>query len=438
VLDAYRRIDSNLRGYWPRAYHQVPAGASVGLLVDNIDWPCPDGPYRLLENIPFVRLALLQLPVVFNPKRNYRKGSFVPVQTNPLDGLKINQDEWFCMPVKVGPLLIDIFFHEDYLPLASSLVNLFEIAGHADVRKAPDGIMLFGVPAEHLGEQQTVFYEDDERDIVVGAVGRSEEVDYFGYFKKMSLTLHNVIMMRRGRLPVHGAMCKVELKSGSSANIVIIGDSGAGKSESIEAFRVLAQDHLRALTIIFDDMGSLEIQSDGTVAGYGTETGAFVRLDDLQPGYAFKQIDRSIFMNPHRTNARLVIPVTTYDEVMAGYPVDLVLYANNYEQVDEDHPFVQLIDSPEHALHVFREGYRAAKGTTDERGLVHTYFANPFGPSQLRARHEPLAEQFFRGLYSSGVRVGQLRTRLGIPGHEQDGPESAAKALFEFIRQQIG
>jgi hypothetical protein len=135
VLDAYRRIDSNLRGYWPRAYHQVPAGASVGLLVDNIDWPCPDGPYRLLENIPFVRLALLQLPVVFNPKRNYRKGSFVPVQTNPLDGLKINQDEWFCMPVKVGPLLIDIFFHEDYLPLASSLVNLFEIAGHVMCEK---------------------------------------------------------------------------------------------------------------------------------------------------------------------------------------------------------------------------------------------------------------------------------------------------------------
>lgn len=434
VLDAYRWIDSNLRGYWPRVYHQVPAGASVGLLVDNITWPCPDGPYAILRDIPFVRLALLELPVVLYPRRNFRKGAFVPVADNPLAGAVIDPSQWYCLPLLVGPLVIHAFFHEDYLGLASSLVNLFEIANNADARRQPDGIMVFGVPAEHLGAEQTVFYEDTEHDLVLGVIGHSEDVDYFGYFKKMILTLHNVAMIRRGRLPIHGAMCRIELKDGSAANIVIVGDSGAGKSESLEAFRVLAHEHLRAMTIIFDDMGSLALSPDGRIAGYGTETGAFVRLDDLQPGYAFGQMDRSIFMSPHQTNARVVIPVTTYDEVMAGYPIDMLLYANNFEPIDAAHPHVEFFADPDAAIPVFRDGQRAAKGTTDERGLVRTYYANPFGPMQMTDRHDPLAQQFFHAIFAAGVRVGQLRTQLGIPGQEQTGPESAAHALFQVIK----
>ncbi|GAB1355010.1 hypothetical protein MASR1M12_37500 [Erysipelotrichia bacterium] len=46
-------------------------------------------------------------------------------------------------------------------------------------------------------------------------------------------------MMKRGRMPAHGAMFKIEL-SGGTANILVLGDTGAGKSETIEAFRALA------------------------------------------------------------------------------------------------------------------------------------------------------------------------------------------------------
>ena len=44
----------------------------------------------------------------------------------------------------------------------------------------------------------------------------------------------------------------------------------------------------------------------GSPIGYGTEIGAFLRLDDLQPGYAFGHLDRSIIMNPNQVNARLL------------------------------------------------------------------------------------------------------------------------------------
>ena len=57
-------------------------------------------------------------------------------------------------------------------------------------------------------------------------------------------------------------------------SIVIVGDSGAGKSETIDAFNSLAADWISDLTIIFvtatpsaDDAGlTLDINDDGTAA----------------------------------------------------------------------------------------------------------------------------------------------------------------------------
>ena len=58
---------------------------------------------------------------------------------------------------------------------------------------------------------------------------------------------------------------------------------------------------------------------------YGTEMGAFVRLDDLQSGYAFGQIDRAIIMNPDEVNARVILPVTKYDRGHQRLPGGLCL-----------------------------------------------------------------------------------------------------------------
>lgn len=265
-------------------------------------------------------------------------------------------------------------------------------------------------------------------------VANSEEVDYFGYFKKMTLTLHNIAMLKRGCMPVHGAMVYLKLKDGGSANVLIIGDSGAGKSETIEALRILGDEHICEMKIIFDDMGSIAINDEGTIVGYGTEIGAFVRLDDLAPGYAYEEIDRSIFMNPDKGNARLIVPITRYSELIKGYPLDIVLYANNYEQTDNEHPLIDFFSNQEEALSIFRSGARFAKGTTDEKGIVHTYFANPFGAPQRREMHEEVVTKHFRKMFESGVKVGQIRTRLGIDGYEQTGPHIASKELFNIIR----
>ncbi|TAN43065.1 MAG: phosphoenolpyruvate carboxykinase [Nitrospirae bacterium] len=433
VLYVYRRISENLIGKNPRVYRQLPAGANMGMLLEKIEWACPEL-YATLTEIPFIRLTLIEPPVILYPVMNTRKGRFEEIPDLNKEVLSLNAEDWYCFPAKVGDLTAFIYFHHDFISLALSMCNLFEIADYEDIEgKVPDLVLVFGVKGSLPGD--TVFYEDKESNMLVGVVRHSETVDYFGYFKKMTLTLHNIAMLKRNRLPLHGAMVCIKLKDGASANVIIIGDSGAGKSETIEALRLLADEHICEMVIIFDDMGSIGIDGNGTVVGYGTEIGAFVRLDDLQAGYAYEEIDRSIFMNPDKTNARLIMPITRYHHIVKGCPVHMVLYANNYEQVNEDIPAIEFFSNPDEAISVFRSAARFAKGTTDEKGLVHTYFANPFGAPQRKEIHEKIAREYFDRMFKTGVRVGQIRTRLGIEGFEQDGPKTASMELFKEIRR---
>jgi hypothetical protein len=436
VLYVYRRISENLSGKNPRVYRQLPAGANMGMLLERVGWNCP-ATYANLQDISFIRLTLIEPPVILYPVMNKRKGKFEEIPAIKEGMLSLNPEEWYCYPAKVGDLTAFIYFHHDFISLALSMCNLFEIADYEDIEgKTPDIMIVFGLEADLPGD--TLFYEDKASDMLVGLVRHSEEVDYFGYFKKMTLTLHNIAMLKRDRLPLHGAMVCIKLKDGGSANVIIIGDSGAGKSETIEALRALADEHICEMTIVFDDMGSIGLDAEGRVVGYGTEIGAFVRLDDLQSGYAYEEIDRSIFMNPDKTNARLIMPITRYHHIVKGYPVNMFLYANNYEQVNDDVPAIEFFGNAEEALSTFRSAARLAKGTTDEKGLVHTYFANPFGAPQRKDQHERIAKRYFERMFGSGVKIGQIRTRLGIGGFEHTGPKEASMALFAEIRRSCG
>ena len=307
------------------------------------------------------------------------------------------------------------------------------------MQKKADAIFLYGVPEGSLDAfdcMPTVFYDDPEHDVLLGAIPCQDEYGYFGYLKKMILTLHNIKVMKTGRMPFHGAMMRLRLRDNQCANLLIFGDTGAGKSETLEAFRKIGADEISEMTVIADDMGSLDMDASGNVVGYGTEVGAFVRLDDLPPGYAFGQLDRAIIMNPGVVNARVILPVTTYENIVRGYPVDMILYANNYELVDEEHPVLEQITSPEQALQVFREGTAMSKGTTSSTGLVHTYFVNVFGPQQYTKLHDEIAQRYFEQFYRKGLFVGQLRTRLGVGGWERKGPEEAAAQLLEVLKNR--
>lgn len=431
VLSTGRRIQETVNGFDQRVSRQTTAGANASLTLNDVSWNCPLE-YRGLMPIPFISNVIIQPPFISYTKKNTRDGVFAEHKENPLKNIVLNEDDWFVYPAKVGSMLTFVYFHKDFMVHGVGLSNLFELARETEyIGKKPDIIYVFGYP-DGYEEKRTFYYKDKENDILIGYANYCDDIDYFGYMKKMLLTLHNVKQIDQNRLPIHGAMVNIVLKNGKESNIVIMGDSGAGKSESLEAFRTLNEKYIRHMRVIFDDMGFLRKEEDGTIKGYGTEIGAFVRIDDLDPAYAYEQLDKGIYTNPDRINARVTIPISTYEVISKGYKVDFMLYANNYEETDQKIVFFDDLDK---AIEVFEAGARKAKGTTTEKGLVKSYFANPFGPVQEQKETEVLVRQFFKDMENNGVKIGEIHTSLAIDGKSKDGPREAAEELFELINE---
>lgn len=431
ILSTIHRIQATVNGRESRIYRQSTAGANAGLTLNNVNWNCPVE-YKGLAPIPFISTVVFQPPYISYTKRNTRDGIFQEHQQNPLENIVLNEDDWFVFPVKVGSLLTFVYFHKDFMVHGIGLANLFEIATENEyIGKKPDMIYVFGYP-DGFEEKRTFYYKDKKNDILIGYANYCDDIDYFGYMKKMLLTLHNVKQIENKCLPIHGAMVNIELRNGKEANIIIMGDSGAGKSESLEAFRTLNENYIRHMRVIFDDMGFLKKEEDGTIKAYGTEIGAFVRVDDLDPAYAFEQLDKGVYTNMDQVNARVTIPISTYEIISRGYPVDYFLYANNYAEADKK---ISLYDDLEKAIPVFEDGARKAKGTTTEKGLVKSYFANPFGPVQERKQTEVLVRSYFKDMKNAGTKIGEIHTSLAIEGKTKDGPREAAEELFTLINQ---
>lgn len=429
VLNVYRTIAEKVIGHSFGIYRHLPSGVNASLQVEPNNWMEKDSIYSKLENVLFIKQILVRPPFIVYSKANKRVGVYQEVYENPISKIDyLNTDEYFCFPIYVGSALAYVYFHKNFMQQGVSLANLFEFAAPHESRfKKPDLIYVYGANLDG----DSVYYHDIEENIYVGVAPLRNEFDYFGYMKKMLLTLYNVSQINEGYLPVHGACVHFTMPNREEKTVVMIGDSGAGKSESLEALKNYAGDRILREEIIFDDMGTLRI-NDGEVFAYGTETGAFVRLDDLDNGYAFAQMDRAIFTNPDKQNARVIIPANSYKGIMKGHKVDFILYANNYTDNKE---LISFFDSEDDAINTFKDGSRVAKGTTGEIGLVKSYFANPFGPVQNQQKCDILIQKYFDALYKHQVVVGQMYTKLAIAGYEHKGPKMLSSQLFSLLNK---
>lgn len=415
LLGAYRTICTNLNGKAFTIYRQLPAFANAFILLDR----AKTNPYTNLSEARYISRLAFRTPFVSYSMSNKRTGVFPIIDQNPMDGFKINK-KLFCFPILVGQDKINVYFTERYMSLGLSLANLFEHNKDFSNCK-PDGIILFG--------SNTIdgIYYDKEKDMYIGSLTESDEIDYFGYLKKIILTVHNIKMINNNKLPIHGAGVSITFKDKTTKNVVLIGDSGAGKSETLEALREIANDDIVDILTIYDDMGTFELNEK--VNTYGTEIGAFVRTDDLAHDYVYQVFDRAIFLNPNGHNARLVLPVSSYQDVVKKYPVDLVLYANNYEISDKK---IKIYNNKDEALKVFKEGKRIALGTTSESGFVSTFFANPFGPVQLKEKTEMLLNNYFEKLFNDHILIGELFTGLSL---DKENPKLAAQELLKLLKE---
>ena len=437
VLSTYRTISEKLFGSSFPIYRQLPAGVNAALLLSRNEWMEKTSPYYFLAKSDAIEQIVIRPPFISYSAKNKRTGTYPEVTKNPMDKIRENYNpkDFYCYAAMVGSSLAYVYFHRDFFAHGITIGNLFEFVPLSACKgKKPDLLYVYGADyeVEDKTKDGSEFYYDKENDIYVGIAPHSDDVDYFGYMKKMLLTLYNTKMIDQGFLPIHGACVHITMKNGQTKNVVIMGDSGAGKSESLEALAEMAGDNISSQLTIFDDMGTFKIENNKVIA-YGTEIGAFVRTDDMAAGYAYREMDRAIFMNPDKTNSRLVVPVATYPQIMKGYEVDMYLYANNYDEECESE--VEFYNTPEEAKKIFIRGARRAKGTTQEKGMTESFFANPFGPVQREAQTRVIIDKTFDALFKAGVKVGNLHTRLAVPGMEHDGPALAAKKLFELLEK---
>lgn len=422
VLETYRKITENIKCEYSLVYRELNAGSNAGFIIENkrLDF---EGIYSKLNNIKFINLVVLHPPFIIYPKNTKREGIFKESKMNPLNYLNNNLD-YLCYPIYVGRFTAYCYFNIEYSSLGVSLANLFTPISSKHINNKPDIIFIYGIDNKDIKEP--IYYKDLDLNIYVGATPFNEKMTYFGYMKKMLLTMHNLICIDKGELPIHGAMVSIRLTNKKKTNIILIGDSGAGKSETLEALKKCIDDKISEMKVIFDDMGVI----DRNLLAYGTETGAFVRMDDLDSGYAYQEIDRAIFMNPNKNNSRVIIPISSLKDITKGEKIDMIFYANNYD----DKRGIKIFDNYLEAIQVFREGKRKAKATTNEKGVVTSYFANPFGPFQRKKDVDNLLAIYFQKFFDKNIIVGEIYTRLGLENEEKNGPLEAAKKLMKYIK----
>lgn len=420
VISTYRDVYENILGTSQRIYRELPSGANAGFLITKTKFDLPNE-LSAFNNSFYIKSMMIKPPFLVHTKSNTRKGVFKE-KNNPI--AKIDSNNYLSIGVKIGGSLGLCYLSKKYLDYVIGIGNLFELATPDEANKEkPEFYMIFGYEDEHIKE---CYYYKLNDGTYVGVCPDTPEIDYFGYVKKMILTLHNLNRINNNELPIHGAGIKIKKTDGTSIVFAILGDSGAGKSETLEALKSLNYDEIADVVTLFDDMGTM-VNINGKLYIKGTETGAFVRLDDLDKSYSIKSIDRAIYFNPESINSRLVIPMSTYLESSTLYPIDAFLLADNYS---EGETLIKYTDK-EKAIADFIEGKRMTMQTTSEKGIVSTFFANPFGPVQEEEKTRKIIESFFEILYKTNVKVLRIRTRLSY--ERKEGPEKAAKEIYNEL-----
>ena len=408
------------------------------------------GDYSNLNQVPMTTAADMRTGVYYTTHANKRAFPFFALDHNPIKNDKFIPEDYVAIPFEIGKWNILCYIHKTrgYIELEPGLLNLFPFSKVENItKKQPDGIFVLGCPNSDM--KDLGYFHDKQNNILVGLIPGLDECQYFGYGKKPMLTLHNVLCILNGDLPLHCGATRYVVRFDQKTNEPYIFDS----------------------FIKADDMGRATIQ-DEVPMFYGTETGAFACLDGFSEHAKMQMEGREIGYNKHSgTNARQIVPVTEYSEISTGSELDILLYLNNYELIQPGDSCMKTDMTPDKALESFRSGARVAAGSTQtHRGDVEiSYWANPFPllkdkewkdlpqHADLCEKFEKIEEKFWNnfktragkgkmkiGLAHSMLMAGvykdssdDLLKKCGFEDRdmvEHEGPERAAHDMIELIK----
>ena len=411
--------------------------------------------YAELAHVPLTIAADIQTGVDYSTPSNKRARPFYELDHNPLDLNRFVSKDWVSVPLQVGTSLVIAYIHKSRgcIEMEPGLLNLFPFARISDIteNRRADGLFFFGDP--NATEKDLGYYYDRDNKVLIGVVPNIDELKYFGYAKKPILTLHNVLAILDGDLPLH-----------------------CGCTRYVVRFNENDEPYIAEMLIKADDMGKISLRKGEDKITrpvfYGTETGAFACLDGFSDQAKLQMAGREVGYNKDTgSNARQIVPVTEVNELFRGDPLDVLLYMNNFTLIEPGESTIQADMHIEEALEHFRRGERVAAGSTQtHRGAKESsYWANPFPllkDSDGTILHPELYEKFSenekgfigdmnilisRGELKVGVACSQLMAgvyegnndddieRCGFSSREdveQEGPVRLAEDLIGLIKTQ--
>ncbi|GEM_PF-135768 len=412
--------------------------------------------YVLLAGVPVTVSADIQTGVDYSTPSNKRALPFYELAHNPFRPERFAVEQWVSVALQVGAALVVAYIHKSRgcIEMEAGLLNLFPFANVSELRdgRRPDGLFFFGDP--NADTPDLGFYQDKANGILVGLVPNQDPMKYFGYAKKPILTLHNVLAIRTGEMPLHCGCTRYIMRFGEKTGEPYIAD----------------------MLVKADDMGRavLERDANGTLRPifYGTETGAFACLDGFSDEAKLLMRGREVGYNQSTgSNARQIVPVSEESEVQRGDALDVLLYMNNFILVEPGQFTIDTDMTVDEAIEHFRKGERVAAGSTQtHRGdKESSYWANPFPAlkdNQGKILHPDLYVQFQdnearfiaetkalvdKGDMLIGVAYSQLMAgvykentdedilRCGYTKREnveQEGPIRLAEDLISLIKQR--
>lgn len=379
------------------------------------------GDYVALSHVPLTIAADILTGLDYSTPSNKRAEPFYELDHNPFDSDAFEPDDWVSVPLQVGSSLIVAYLHKSRgsIEMEPGLLNLFPFARIADIRagRRPDGVFIFSDP--NADPKDLGYWWDAANELLVGLVPNRDELKYFGYCKKPILTLHNILAIRNGEIPLHCGCTRYLVRFDGS------------------------EPYIAEMTVKADDMGRAVLirGTDGLARPifYGTETGAFACLDGFSEQAKMQMLGREVGYNKETgSNARQIVPVTDDTEVGRGDVLDMLLYMNNFTLIEQDACTIDTDMSVEEAIEHFRLGERVAAGSTStHRGAKESsYWANPFPllkDNDGTVLHPDLYEKFsvteagfigdLKALVARGeIEVGVAHSQLmaGVYGDNSD------------------
>lgn len=297
---------------------------------------------------------------------------------------KMAPKDYVCKMVQIGPvktLLVMNRAYSHYMADEMRLFPQFELTAKDMKSLEPDAISFMGIPRKVMGDDYKVGYFMDEdltgKQVPVSWVDAEQFTDYVGYLKKPLLTVANEKVKESGGIPIHGSAFTIVFKSGLRKTLVIGGDSGAGKSETIIAMieQSIKEEgeaaDVEGIDMLAGDMLSMYEGGAGEVYMLGTEEGDFMRMSDISENWKSSFRDKlkkgNTTNKSHPTNPRKTIGGLCDPEgFLRPVRINNFYYIDNYT-IPKGKSF-QEVKSPENLLmDIYARGYRREKGTSGDQ-----------------------------------------------------------------------